>query len=183
MSAARNVAFTAPEEPSFLKKLREQHGVKSREEQKKEDIEAKFRKRERTNDVDDERDPTEEEQPTVVVLRSGDLTKEEALSAAERGAAGVEKIFLKPGSKAADEKSKGAEAGQAGESAQGEQSSSRGDTKGEGDSEHKDKKAKSDGMSFSTKKKSSDAAKQKSEDSRSKALNAKNTKLLSFEDE
>ena len=52
----------SPNEPSFLKKLREKHGLKSREEQKEEEVNAKFRKRERVEESDD-RDPTEEEQP------------------------------------------------------------------------------------------------------------------------
>ena len=52
-----------------------------------------------------------------------------------------------------------------------------------GGSQHQEKKVKSEGMSFTTKKKAGGEGAGKKEDTRSKALNAKNTKLLSFEDD
>jgi len=66
----RNVAYTKPSEPSFLKAFKERVGYKAPD-----TIEAK-----RTHRPDDreDREDREDEQPTVVVLRPGDLTKEEA---------------------------------------------------------------------------------------------------------
>ena len=73
MSAPRrNVAFTKPAEPNFLKAFKERVGYKSPD-----TIEAK-----RTRQLDErepeDREDREDEQPTVVVLKPGDLTKEEA---------------------------------------------------------------------------------------------------------
>lgn len=46
------------------------------------------------------RAPTEEELPVVVVLKKGDLTREEAEGAVERGAAGAEDAVIHPSKKA-----------------------------------------------------------------------------------
>lgn len=154
----------------------------------------------------------------MVVLRTGDLTKEEALAAAEKGAgardltsffssvsppllishtpaslpsppsipllltaAGVEKLFKKK-----DDKSSGDGEGTGATGGGGEGGKAREGEKKEGEkTEHQEKKGKAgDGMSFTTKKKSgAGEGRGKGEDTRSKSLNAKNTKLLSFEDE
>jgi len=73
MSAPRrNVAFTKPAEPSFLKAFKQRVGYKAPD-----TIEAK-----RSQQLDDgkldDREDREDEKPTVVVLNPGDLTKEEA---------------------------------------------------------------------------------------------------------
>lgn len=73
MSAPRrNVAFTKPAEPNFLKAFKQRVGYKAPD-----TIEAK-----RTHQLDDkepeDREDREDEKPTVVVLNPGDLTKEEA---------------------------------------------------------------------------------------------------------
>ena len=73
MSAPRrNVAFTKPAEPSFLKAFKQRVGYKTPD-----TIEAK-----RTHQTDDkgmgDREDREDEKPTVVILHPGDLTKEEA---------------------------------------------------------------------------------------------------------
>ncbi|KAF7284615.1 hypothetical protein GWI33_021807 [Rhynchophorus ferrugineus] len=71
MSKKHNIAYIKPEEPSFLRKLKEQIGYKEGP--------TVDTKREDLGPVDEEnlRD-TEEEQPQVVVLRPGDLSAEEA---------------------------------------------------------------------------------------------------------
>ena len=67
----RNVAYTKPGDPSFLKAFKERVGYKAPD-----TIEAKRTHRPDPDDRED-REDREDEQPTVVVLRSGDLTKEE----------------------------------------------------------------------------------------------------------
>lgn len=79
MSAPRrNVAFAKPAEPKFLKAFKDRVGYKSPD-----TIEAK-----RTRQIDerepDDREDREDEQPTVVVLKPGDLTKEEAEKAVNK---------------------------------------------------------------------------------------------------
>ncbi|KAG6461126.1 uncharacterized protein KIAA1143 homolog [Manduca sexta] len=68
MNRKRNVAYTKPEDPEFLKNIKRQAGYDDRN--------PKFDKYEITDSdfVDDE----ESEQPQVVVLKQGDLTAEEA---------------------------------------------------------------------------------------------------------
>ena len=68
----RNVAFAKPAEPKFLKAFKERVGYKSPD-----TIEAK-RTRQPDDRGPDDREDREDEQPTVVVLTPGDLTKEEA---------------------------------------------------------------------------------------------------------
>lgn len=72
----RNIAYIKPQEPSFLRKLKEQIGYKEGPtvDTKKEQL--------RPEDCDD--DDVYEEQPTVVVLKPGDLTAEEAAQAKEQ---------------------------------------------------------------------------------------------------
>ncbi|XP_065162220.1 uncharacterized protein KIAA1143 homolog [Atheta coriaria] len=67
----RNITFSRPAEPSFLRKLKEQAGYKEGPtvDTKREDLGAV-----RPEDFED----TNEELPTVVVLKPGDLTAEEA---------------------------------------------------------------------------------------------------------
>ncbi|KAG5887471.1 hypothetical protein JTB14_017326 [Gonioctena quinquepunctata] len=73
----RHVAFIKPEDPSFLKKLKLQAGYKEGPtvETKREDYE---------NTADEDLQETTEERPTVVVLKTGDLTAEEAAAEQER---------------------------------------------------------------------------------------------------
>lgn len=67
----RNVAYIKPNEPSFLRRIKEQAGYKEGP--------TLDTKREDLGPIEDEDLlDTEEEQPTVVVLKSGDLTAEEA---------------------------------------------------------------------------------------------------------
>lgn len=79
MSAPRrNVAFNKPSEPNFIKAFKQRVGYKAPD-----TIEAK-----RTRQFDDrepeDREDREDEQPTVVVLKAGDLTKEEAEKAVNK---------------------------------------------------------------------------------------------------
>lgn len=73
MPKKHNIAYVKPEEPSFLRKLKDQIGYKEGPtvDTKREDLDLATE--------DDLRD-TEEEQPQVVVLRPGDLTADEAAS-------------------------------------------------------------------------------------------------------
>ncbi|KAL1517590.1 hypothetical protein ABEB36_001332 [Hypothenemus hampei] len=71
MPKKHNIAYVKPEEPSFLRKLKEQIGYKEGPtvDTKRENLEAA--NEEDFRDID-------EEQPQVVVLRPGDLTADEA---------------------------------------------------------------------------------------------------------
>lgn len=73
MSKKRNISFTKPEEPSFLKKLKAQVGYQEGPtiDTKREELETL-----EGNDLED----NDEEQPTVVVLKTGDLTSEEVVA-------------------------------------------------------------------------------------------------------
>ncbi|GLV33988.1 uncharacterized protein CBL_11129 [Carabus blaptoides fortunei] len=66
----RNIAYIKPQEPSFLRKLKEQIGYKEGP-----TVDTK-RQALRPDDCDEE--DVYEEQPTVVVLKPGDLSAEEA---------------------------------------------------------------------------------------------------------
>jgi len=66
------VGFIKPAEPSFIRKLKEQHGYKEGP-----SLEDKMRRDGLDGEVDGDED-REEEMPVVVVLKDGDLTKEEA---------------------------------------------------------------------------------------------------------
>ncbi|KAJ8919867.1 hypothetical protein NQ315_006396 [Exocentrus adspersus] len=73
----RHVAYIKPNEPSFLKRLKQEAGYKEGP--------TVDTKRENLSGVaDEDLQDTEDEQPTVVVLKSGDLTAEEAAREAER---------------------------------------------------------------------------------------------------
>lgn len=69
----RNVAFIKPDEPSFLKQIKQQIGYKEGP-----DINTKRQKLERNSDDEDFSDDLDEESPQVVVLKEGDLTAEQA---------------------------------------------------------------------------------------------------------
>lgn len=69
----RNITYVKPEEPKFLRLLKEQVGYNDRN--------PKFDELE--NNPDDFEDDNESEQPQVVVLKAGDLTAEEAAQAKE----------------------------------------------------------------------------------------------------
>lgn len=73
----RNITYIKPEEPSFLRKLKEQAGYKEGPtiDTKKENLGPV---------ADEDFQDTEEEQPIVVVLKSGDLTAEEAAQEQKR---------------------------------------------------------------------------------------------------
>lgn len=85
----RNVAYIKPDEPAFLKKIKEQVGYKEgptvdtkvgyvRMYLRIQNI-TDFLQRENLNPITDEDlEDTQDEQPTVVVLQPGDLTAEEA---------------------------------------------------------------------------------------------------------
>ncbi|XP_050090939.1 uncharacterized protein KIAA1143 homolog [Anopheles aquasalis] len=88
----RNVAFIKPEEPSFLKKIKEQIGYREGPsiEDKREAIE---------NYEDSDEEEKDDEKPQVVVIKDGDLTAEEAAQAfqeeSERPADLTQKIVFK----------------------------------------------------------------------------------------
>ncbi|XP_063911148.1 uncharacterized protein KIAA1143 homolog [Zophobas morio] len=64
----RNITYTKPEEPEFLKKIKQQAGYKEGP-----TVATKSEQLGPAEDLD-----CDEEQPTVVVLNEGDLTAEEA---------------------------------------------------------------------------------------------------------
>lgn len=66
------VQFSRPQEPSFLRKIKEQVGYKD----PKEDVNAK--RIPNQDGLDHDQEEQDEEKPTVVVLNEGDLTAEEA---------------------------------------------------------------------------------------------------------
>ncbi|EGD75461.1 hypothetical protein PTSG_06534 [Salpingoeca rosetta] len=99
-----NVMHTGIAEAPFIQQLRAKHGLKSREEQRNNDLNAKFDKKRRDaprfsdDDDDDDDDPNlldvrDEEQPTVVVLNKGDLTQSEAEQAILAGAEGAQGVL------------------------------------------------------------------------------------------
>lgn len=67
----RNVAFIKPDEPSFLKRMKEQIGYKEGP-----TVETKRQNLER-NDNDDSDQDFDDDNPQVVVLKEGDLTAEQ----------------------------------------------------------------------------------------------------------
>jgi len=68
-----NVGFVKPQEPKFLREIKEKVGYREPE-----GIEAKMRR----SEGGEEREDAEDELPTVVVLNKGDLTEEEATASA-----------------------------------------------------------------------------------------------------
>lgn len=70
-----NVGFVKPQEPKFLREIKEKVGYREPE-----GIEAKMRR----SEGGEEREDVEDEAPTVVVLNKGDLTEEEAKAATEK---------------------------------------------------------------------------------------------------
>ncbi len=61
--------YQAPDAPNFIRALRAKHGLKSKEEQREEEMSAKFRKRERLQeDFNDDRETREDEQPVWDVM-------------------------------------------------------------------------------------------------------------------
>lgn len=67
----RNVAFIKPDEPSFLKQIKQQIGYKEGP-----DIDTKRQKL--SEEFDSDNSDLDEESPQVVVLKEGDLTAEQA---------------------------------------------------------------------------------------------------------
>lgn len=66
-----NVSYIRPDEPKFLRELKEQAGYK-------EGPTIETKREVQVEDSDSEREESAEEKPVVVVLNSGDLTAEEA---------------------------------------------------------------------------------------------------------
>uniref|UniRef100_A0A336LFJ9 CSON011597 protein n=1 Tax=Culicoides sonorensis TaxID=179676 RepID=A0A336LFJ9_CULSO len=103
----RNVAFIKPDEPSFLKQIKEQIGYKEGP-----DINTKRQKLELEDDDDlsDNAQELDEESPQVVVLKDGDLTAEQAeiekkrieLEESQKKADLSERIIFKKKSKTVD---------------------------------------------------------------------------------
>ena len=73
MPKKNNITFAKPEEPAFIRKLKEQVGYKEGP-----TISDKTRKQEEDDQPDHDHTDPEDEKPTVVVLKDGDLTAEEA---------------------------------------------------------------------------------------------------------
>ncbi|KAF5289950.1 hypothetical protein FQR65_LT11697 [Abscondita terminalis] len=73
----RNITFTKPEEPAFLKRIKQQAGYKEGPsiQTKKEALDLA---------TEEDFEDTTEEQPTVVVLNPGDLSAEEAARETEK---------------------------------------------------------------------------------------------------
>jgi len=70
-----NVGFVKPQEPKFLREIKEKVGYREAD-----GIEAKMRR----SEGGVEREDVEDEAPTVVVLNKGDLTEEEAKAVVEK---------------------------------------------------------------------------------------------------
>ncbi|XP_067643054.1 uncharacterized protein KIAA1143 homolog [Eurosta solidaginis] len=89
MSGKRNISYVKPQDPSFLAKLKAQIGYREGP-----TVETKRQKLDYNDSGSDseERPEREEEKPQVVVLRSGDLTAEEALKEEQRIAKGAEEV-------------------------------------------------------------------------------------------
>ncbi|KAF5276501.1 hypothetical protein FQA39_LY06570 [Lamprigera yunnana] len=73
----RNIQFTKPEEPAFLKRIKQQAGYK-------EGPTVNTKKEALDFATEEDFEDTFEEQPTVVVLNPGDLSAEEAAQESER---------------------------------------------------------------------------------------------------
>ncbi|XP_073839311.1 uncharacterized protein KIAA1143 homolog [Musca autumnalis] len=70
----RNIAYIKPQDPSFLAKLKQEIGYKEGP-----NVDTKRQKLENNEDqLSDEEPEREDEKPLVVVLKSGDLTAQEA---------------------------------------------------------------------------------------------------------
>eukprot|EP00051_Salpingoeca_urceolata_P018304 m.256161 g.256161 ORF g.256161 m.256161 type:complete len:177 (-) comp19169_c0_seq6:307-837(-) len=87
MAHARNIKFANPEPPSFLKKLRADHGMQATSAEDHQ-VALAMKKRQMLEGDDDDLGGArnEEEQPQVVVLRKGHLSLEQARAAAAGGA-------------------------------------------------------------------------------------------------
>lgn len=68
----RNVAYSKPAEPSFLRAFKQKVGYKEPE-----TIDSKFNPPKIDESKLDDREDGADEQPTIVALRAGDLTQEE----------------------------------------------------------------------------------------------------------
>ncbi|XP_017773271.1 PREDICTED: uncharacterized protein KIAA1143 homolog [Nicrophorus vespilloides] len=82
----RNIAYIKPEEPNFLKRIKEQVGYKEGPtvDTKREDTERRLQ----AEDFED----TNDELPTVVVLKPGDLTAEEVDQHKQQGETTAKRI-------------------------------------------------------------------------------------------
>eukprot|EP00045_Choanoeca_perplexa_P015081 m.182339 g.182339 ORF g.182339 m.182339 type:complete len:169 (+) comp16884_c1_seq6:1169-1675(+) len=101
-----NVNFTALAEPAFLQKLRAKHGLKSKEDDHRERLDAKRAKPTMPSNFDDI-PVNEDEQPQVVVLKKSHLSQEQAEALIRQGAGGAEGVLAAANA----ESSEGDEAG------------------------------------------------------------------------
>ncbi|CAH0386637.1 unnamed protein product [Bemisia tabaci] len=90
MSKRKQVAYIKPREPSFLAKLKAEIGY--RDEGPTVDTKRERLPHDNADDIEDR----EEDQPTVVVLKPGDLTAEEASAAAAQKKKGGGATCLRP---------------------------------------------------------------------------------------
>ncbi|KAG8193761.1 hypothetical protein JTE90_005057 [Oedothorax gibbosus] len=95
MAPKRNISYTKPAEPSFIKKMKESIGY-----QEPDTVETK---RQVADFVDDgvER---EDEKPVVVVLKPGDLNEEEVKEISEKADPSKKITFTKPAKKESEDK-------------------------------------------------------------------------------
>eukprot|EP00730_Choanoeca_flexa_P013348 TRINITY_DN5225_c0_g1_i1.p1 TRINITY_DN5225_c0_g1~~TRINITY_DN5225_c0_g1_i1.p1 ORF type:complete len:183 (+),score=71.09 TRINITY_DN5225_c0_g1_i1:294-842(+) len=87
-----NVNYTAIAEPKFLQQLRAKHGIKSKEDDHRDRIEAKRAKPALPSDLNDI-PVNEEDQPQVVVLKKSHLSQEQAEALIRSGAGGAEGVL------------------------------------------------------------------------------------------
>jgi hypothetical protein len=73
MPKKNNVSFTKPPEPEFIRRMKERVGWREGP-----TVDTKFRKNQNLDDSDDDHEEPDEEKPTVLVLKEGDLSEEEA---------------------------------------------------------------------------------------------------------
>ncbi|XP_065570713.1 uncharacterized protein KIAA1143 homolog isoform X3 [Artemia franciscana] len=69
MSKRNNIGFSKPPEPAFIRRIKEQIGYKEGP-----NIDTKRE----VLEIDEDFEEKEDDKPTIVVLKSGDLTQEEA---------------------------------------------------------------------------------------------------------
>lgn len=88
MPPKRNISFTKPPEPSFIKKMKESIGY-----QEPDTIETKMKVADYDPDNDVDRD---DEKPVVIVLNPGDLTEEDLKEEEEKADVDKKIFFAKP---------------------------------------------------------------------------------------
>lgn len=94
--AKRNISFTKPPEPSFIKKMKESMGY-----QEPDTIETKMQVQPYDAENDEDRD---DEKPAIVVLKPGDLTEEDVKQIQEKWDENKKIMFSKPVKKDSEEK-------------------------------------------------------------------------------